>query len=81
MTDYFIQGIDNEAAQVLFAVLLLMLFAISIAALLFFLLLVRAVWRWLTRATWNDVIVNTEHRALGRANVCRQGELGANGGK
>jgi hypothetical protein len=62
--DYIAQTIDNAGAQVFFAVLLLLLFAISLVAVLFSLLMVRAIWWWLTRATWNDVIVSAEHRAF-----------------
>jgi hypothetical protein len=64
VSDLLQTTIDNAGAQVLFGALLLLLFAVSLVAVLFFLLMVRAVWRWLTCHNWNDVIVNTERRAL-----------------
>jgi Kef-type K+ transport system membrane component KefB len=64
VNEYLIQTVEESAAQVLFATLLLFLFAISLAAVLFGVLLVRAIFRWLTRHSWNDVIVSTERKAL-----------------
>jgi hypothetical protein len=56
--------IESTGATVVFGLLLLFLFASVICVVMFTMLLVRAVWRWLTRHTWNDVIVSTERKAL-----------------
>ena len=64
MTEAQAAMLDNAAAYVLFVILVLGIYAIALLSVLFAGLLVRAIWRWLTRHTWSDVIVSTERKAL-----------------
>jgi hypothetical protein len=64
MIEYVIQIVESSGAMMAFGILLLLLFAALLCVLLFGLLLVRAIWRWLTRHSWNDVILSTERKAL-----------------
>jgi predicted permease len=63
-------GMTDAAANVAVGFLILILFAGVICAVFFFLMLVRSIWRWLTRRTWGDVIRSTETKAF-RAKVIR----------
>ena len=60
------QSIGDFAANVLFGLIVMISFAIVLMCILFAGLAVRGAWRWLTRATWRDVIVSTERKALRR---------------
>jgi hypothetical protein len=62
--DFVIQAIDSAGAGVLFGILVLVSFALVMLLILFALLALRAVWRWLTLHNWNDVIRSTERKAL-----------------
>jgi hypothetical protein len=54
----------NLAADVAFGLLVLGSFAMAILAVMFFLLVVRGIFRFLFRRTLNDVIVSAERKAL-----------------
>ena len=56
--------IDNTAAYVIFSAIVCLLYGLTLLGLLFLLLAVRGLWRWLTRHTWSDVIVSIERKAL-----------------
>lgn len=58
------QAIENTGANILFGFLVLLSFALLILATMFFLLAVRAAWRWLTRGSWGDAIASVERRAF-----------------
>jgi hypothetical protein len=62
--DMIQQAITSFAADVLFGAIMLLSFGLVLLALLFFLLAVRGVFRWLTRGSWNDVVSFTERKAL-----------------
>jgi hypothetical protein len=55
---------ENAAANIVFGCLVLLGFALVICSLLFFLLFVRGVWRWLTRRTWGDVVSSAERKVF-----------------
>jgi hypothetical protein len=55
---------SSIGADVVFGILVLGSFAIAILCVLFFLLVVRGAWRWLTRRTWSDVVRSAERKAL-----------------
>jgi hypothetical protein len=63
--DLITQTIDSAGASVLFVVIVLVSFALVMVLIAAGLLILRGIWRWLMRWTWNDVIVRTERRALG----------------
>ena len=56
--------LKDAACNVLVGVIVLAGFAVLMTAILFCSLAVRHVWRWLTRATWRELIVMMERRAL-----------------
>lgn len=64
----FLQMLDaaasSVAADVAFGLLVLVSFGMLILWILFFLLAVRGVWRFLTRHTWNDVVSSTAKKVL-----------------
>jgi hypothetical protein len=62
--DMIAQAIDNAAANIVVGIIVLAGFGCLIGAVLFFCLAVRGIWRWLTRATWNDVVRSAERKAL-----------------
>lgn len=57
-------SIGDAAANLIVGVIVLAGFGIALLGLLFFLLAVRAAWRWLTRASWSDVLRSAERKAL-----------------
>lgn len=56
--------IRDEAAVILFAVVVSVLYGVLLLTILFCGLAVRAAWRWLTCATWRDVVLLVHRRAL-----------------
>lgn len=64
----FLQMMDAAAttlvANVAFGLLVLGSFAVLICGALFGSLLVRGVWRFLTRRTWGDVVASSHRKAL-----------------
>lgn len=56
--------IGDLGASLLFGMIVLALYGMLILAILFCGLAVRVAWRWLTCATWRDVIVLGHRRAL-----------------
>ena len=64
----FLQMMDatvtNLTADFVFGVIVMVSFALLLISLLFFLLAVRGVWRFLIRRTWSDVIISSERKAL-----------------
>jgi hypothetical protein len=52
------------AADVAFGLLVLGSFAMALLAVMFSLLVVRGVFRFLTRGSWNDVVRSAERKAL-----------------
>lgn len=59
-----IQAIESTGADLLFGLIVLLSFGMIVLATLFFSLAVRGAWSWLIRATWRDVIVSAERKAL-----------------
>jgi hypothetical protein len=64
MIDPIEQAITDTAANIFFGMIVLGIFAVAMAALMFAGLLLRGAWRWLARRTWGDAIVAAEKRAL-----------------
>ena len=64
MIEAISDAIDNAGAQLLFALILISLYAWVLVAVLFAALLLRAAWRWLTWNTWSAIIVRAERKAL-----------------
>jgi hypothetical protein len=62
--DLIAQTIDSSGAAVLFGTIVLVSFGLVILAILCGLLILRAVWRWLMRWTWNGVVRSTERKAI-----------------
>jgi len=62
--EWIMQAIEQSGADLLFGAIVLTLFGATLLLLMFFLLAVRAAWRWLTRGSWNDVIRTAERRVL-----------------
>lgn len=64
----FLQMLDSAiitfAANFAVGVIVLVSFGLLLLAMLFFLLAVRGIWRWLTRRTWADVVRSTHRKAL-----------------
>jgi len=56
--------IDWAAAYVIFGLIVLGFAGFFILVALFASLALRAAWRWLSRHTWNRVIVSVERKAL-----------------
>ena len=56
--------IGEAGATVLFGMIVLAGYGVLMVAILFCGLAVRAAWRWLTVATWRDVVVLVHRRAL-----------------
>jgi hypothetical protein len=61
---FFVDTLENGAADFLFGLLFLLLFAALLLIALFASLAIRAVWRFLTRRSWRDVVVSFERKAL-----------------
>jgi hypothetical protein len=57
-------AIENTAALILFAFVVLAAFLFAMVLVMIFLLMVRAAFRWATRRAWGDVIVSAERKAL-----------------
>jgi hypothetical protein len=55
---------ESLIADVAFGAVVIFSFALVVTGMLFFLLAVRGVWRWLTRRTWNDVVASAGRKAL-----------------
>jgi hypothetical protein len=66
MNEIAIQTIESAGASVAFVIIVLVSFALVIVLILFALLALRAVWRWLTRYSFNNVVVFVERKALGK---------------
>jgi hypothetical protein len=57
-------AVSGLAADVAFGLIVLVSVGMLLLAILFFLLAVRGVWRFLTRHTMNDVVRSAERKAL-----------------
>ena len=69
------QAIDNLWAFVLFALVVSGFYDLALLAMLAAGLVIRRLWAWLSRHTWNDVVVLVERKVAGA------GSTGACGGK
>lgn len=56
--------VKDGGAVLLFGLALAALEFVGLVLLLFGVLMFRGVWRWLTRATWNDVVLSASRKAL-----------------
>jgi hypothetical protein len=57
-------AIEAGGAVLLFDAVVLAGFALLLLGVLFFLLALRGLWRWLARHTWRDVVVSAERKGL-----------------
>jgi len=57
-------AMTDTACNVVVGLIVLSVFATLMTAILFAALAARAAWRWLTCATWRDVILLVHRRAL-----------------
>jgi hypothetical protein len=57
-------AIEAGGAVLLFDAVVLAGFALLLLGVLFFLLALRGIWRWLARHTWRDVVASAERKAL-----------------
>jgi hypothetical protein len=64
MLDMLQNAIDEGVANVLFGILFFVAVAILIICALFVALAIRELWRWITRGSWNRIIVKTERKAI-----------------
>jgi hypothetical protein len=64
MSDYLLQAIDSVAGDVAFAAIFLAIIGGGLFVLMFAGLILRRAWRWVTRRSWQDVIVSTQRKAL-----------------
>lgn len=64
MIEAAIDAIDNAGAVAVFGALMILVYAFALVLLLFCLLAVRGVWRWLSRHTWGAAIARIQRRAL-----------------
>jgi len=62
--DMLLQATHSAGAAVLFGIIVLVSFALIIALILIGLLILRSVWRWLTRYSFNNVVMFVERKAL-----------------
>lgn len=62
--DMIVSAIENAGANVLVGAIVLLSFGMILLAILFGLLAVRGIFRWLARKTWNDVVASTGRKAL-----------------
>jgi hypothetical protein len=62
--DAIVEGIESAGADLLFGLIVLVSFGLVLLGLMFFLLAVRGMWRWLTRHTWGDVVASAGRKAL-----------------
>jgi hypothetical protein len=69
--DMLLQATDSAGAAVLFGIIVLVSFALIILLILIGLLILRAVWRWLTRYSFNNVVVFVERKALRESDPAR----------
>ena len=63
MLEMLQSAIEDGAANVAFGILFFAILALLILAVFFAGLAIRAMWQWLTRGSWNRVIVKTERKA------------------
>lgn len=63
-TVMLVDALNDGAATVLFGFIVCVGYALLLMGVLWALLAVRAVWRWLTRHTWRDAIVTLARKAL-----------------
>ena len=59
-----LQAIGDFWVNFVFGATVLVAFGLLLLAVLYAALLVQTAWRWLTRATWHDVVTSAERRAL-----------------
>ena len=59
-----VQSIESLGADLLFGLVVLTSFGLTLLAVMFFLLAVRGCWRWLIGHTWNDVVASAGRKAL-----------------
>jgi hypothetical protein len=62
--DMIWQTIETAGGNVLVGAIVLIIFAMMLLALMFFLLAVRGIFRWFIRGSWNDVVRSTTRKAL-----------------
>lgn len=60
----FSDAMDCGGTYVAFCVLVMVGYCIALLAVLFGLLAVRGIWRWLARHTWASVILSAQRKAL-----------------
>jgi hypothetical protein len=64
MIEMIESAVNDAGANILVGAIVLMAFAMALGAVLFGLLAVRGMWRWLTRHSWSDVVASTGRKAL-----------------